>query len=183
MLILDIPAIEAFDENTNEFISISPTSLHMEHSLVSVSKWEEKWHKPFLSPLKEHEKTDEEMMDYIRCMTITKNVDENLFKYMPPEYLMKINEYIQDRRTATWFNKQETTNKNREITTSELIYYWMIKLNIPVEFQKWHLNRLMTLIEIFSIKDAPPKKVSKSELARQRSALNAARLAKYHTKG
>lgn len=183
MLKIDIPAIEIFVEELNEFISTKPITLVMEHSLISVSKWEQKWHKPFLSKLDKHKKTDEEMIDYIRCMTVTQNVDPIIFYHLPTDAIMKINEYIDDPMTATWFNKRDNERESREIVTSEIVYYWMIKLNIPVEFQKWHLNRLMTLIEVFSVKDAPPKKLSNSEIARRRTALNAQRLKQFNTRG
>lgn len=183
MLSIDIPALEIFIEETNEFISTQPVTLQMEHSLISLSKWEQKWHKPFMSKLKEHEKTNEQLLDYIRCMTLTKNVDDNVFLYMPAECIAKINEYIDDPMTATWFNRPKDEKPSREIMTSELLYYYMIKLGIPVEFQKWHLNRLQTLIEVFAVKDAPPEKLSKAEIAKRRTALNNARLAKYNTRG
>lgn len=183
MLTIDIPEFEVYDEKNNRFISIKACSISLEHSLISISKWEQKWKKPFLSKLEKHKKTDDELLDYIRCMCLTKNVDPLLFKHLPGEAIQKINEYIEDPMTATWFNKREDNTNSREIVTSELIYYWMIKMNIPTEFQKWHLNRLMTLIEIFAIKDSPPKKMSASEIAKRRTALNAARLKQYNTRG
>ena len=183
MITIDIPEFEIYDEKDNRFISIKSYSISLEHSLISISKWEQKWKKPFLSKLDRHKKTNEEILDYIRCMCLTKNVDPLVFKYIPDEVITKVNAYIDDPMTATWFNKTDDRASSREIVTSELIYYWMIKLNIPTEFQKWHLNRLMTLIEIFSIKDTPPKKLSASEIAKRRTALNAARLKQFNTRG
>ena len=144
----------------------------LEHSLVSISKWESKWHKPFLS---DKPKTAEESLDYIKCMTITQNVDPSLYKFLSKENYEQINKYIEDPMTASWVNDVNGKKSSREVITSELIYYWMIALNIPVEFQKWHLNRLLMLIKICNAKNQPPKKMSKGELMRRNRSLNAAR--------
>jgi hypothetical protein len=171
MLKITIPAIELYDELSEEFISSKEQSLQMEHSLVSISKWESKWKKPFLS---KGEKTVEETMDYIRCMTITQNVDDNVYNFISNDNIKKVKEYIDSEMTATTFSNDKK-NINREIITSEIIYYWMIALNIPFECQKWHLNRLLTLINVCNIKNNPPKKMGKKELARRNTSLNAAR--------
>lgn len=179
MLKITIPEQEAFDENKNEFINIPEQHLQLEHSLVSLTKWESKWMKPFLS---KDIKTDEETIDYIRCMTLTQNVNPIVYSHLPYEVLNDIKEYIEAPMTATTINDY-TSAKNNEVITSEVIYYWMIALNIPFECQKWHLNRLLTLIRVCSIKNGGSKPMSKTEILRQNKALNDARRAKYHSKG
>lgn len=180
MLHITIPASELWDEKRNEFIYTKEQHLTLEHSLVSLSKWESKWHKPFLSPKK---KTVEENVDYVRCMTLTQNVDPNVYFSLTSENVAAINDYIESPMTATVIKEHRKGNTNGQILTSELIYYYMIAYGIPVEFQKWHLNRLMTLIRICDIKSREPKKMSASEVARERAALNAARRNKYKTRG
>ena len=179
MLTLTIPTREYWDEEREEFISSQEKTIQLEHSLVSLSKWEAKWHKPFLS---KEPKTKEEFEDYVRFMTITQNVKPELYRSLTAEHYKKINAYIDDPMTATWFSK-ERGRTSREQVTSELIYYWMIALNIPFECQKWHLNRLLTLIKVCNVKQQPDKKMSKREILANNAALNAARRAKLHTKG
>lgn len=175
MLQLTIPDSEYFNERTNEFVQVKGRAIQLEHSLLSLSKWEAKWQKPFLRETPE--KTEEEIIDYVRCMTLTQNVDPNVYLNLSDENIEAINAYISSPMTATWFN--DKNNKiNREIVTSEIIYYQMIALNIPFECQKWHLNRLLTLIRVCSIKNAPQKKMSKRDVLRSNRELNAARKAK-----
>lgn len=171
MLILNVDGMEYLDSN-NEFHTIKPQTLTLEHSLVSISKWESKWHKPFIS---KDPKTHEELMDYIRCMTLTTNVDPNIYLCLSAENMKAINEYIEDSMTATWFSEKNQKKAGKEVITSELIYYWMVAFQIPFECQKWHLNRLMTLIRICSIKNQPPKKMSKKDIYSKNRSLNAAR--------
>ena len=181
MFKLTIPSRELWDEKTEEFISIKGTKLLLEHSLLSVSKWEAKWKKPFLES---DNKTRAEVLDYIRCMTITQNVDPRVYFSIPENKIREILLYIRDSQTATWFREDKTKNKkSSEKVTSELIYYWMVALNIPFECEKWHLNRLLTLIRICNIKNQPPKKMSKKESAAYRNSLNASRKARLHSKG
>lgn len=173
MLKITIKASEMFDERTNRFlVNAKDTTITLEHSLVSISKWESKWHKPFLS---DKPKTLEESIDYIKCMTITQNVDDSLYLFLSRDNFSEINKYIEDPMTASWVNDNKGKKGRNEIITSELIYYWMIALNIPVEFQKWHLNRLLMLIRICNAKNQPEKKMSKSEILKRNRALNAAR--------
>lgn len=181
-LTIVVPEGQLWDEKKEEFIYINETTLVLKHSLVSISKWESKWKKPFLS---KEEKTNEEILDYVRCMTMTQNVDQNVYNFLSDSNVKEVTSYISDPMSATWFSKENNASKanNREIITSELIYYMMISYNIPQEYQKWHLNRLMTLIRICSIKNAPPKKMSKNEILSRNAALNAARKSKYGTKG
>lgn len=180
MLQITVPAIEMFDEVNQEFIQTKEQTLQLEHSLVSLSKWEAKWNKAFLT---KEEKSAEETLDYVRCMTITKNVDPSVYSRLSKENIQQINDYIGAPMTATHIPKGKNTGLNRETVTSELIYYWMVALNIPFECQKWHLNRLITLIEVCNIKSQPPKKMSKREIASRNAALNAARKRKLNTKG
>lgn len=180
-----VPASETYgdvDPETGKqmFTQTKGVTLTLEHSLISISKWEAKWHKPFISS----DKTEEETLDYIKCMTTTQNVDPNTFKVLTSENIRAITEYINDPHTATTVRENPNAPKSREIITSELIYYWMISYNIPVDIcQKWHLNRLLMLIRVFNIKNAPPKKMNRSEMLSQRAALNRARRARYNTNG
>lgn len=180
MLQIVIPEKEMFDESTSMFIQTKKEFLQLEHSLVSLSKWESKWCKPFFS---KDPKTDEETIDYIKCMTITQNVDPMVYTRFTDDIFSKIEKYINSPMTATTFNEAPNAPKNREVITSEIIYYWMVAQNIPFECQKWHLNRLLTLIRVCNIKNQPPKKLGRKEAMSKRSALNAARRAQFNTKG
>lgn len=180
MLQIVIPGGEQFDEEKMEFINLGrDTVLQLEHSLVSLSKWESKWQKPFLSS----SKTKEETLDYIRCMTLTQNVKSEVYSRLTIQNLNEINDYINSPMTATTFYDERTGKKNKEIITSELVYYWMIALQIPFECQKWHLNRLLTLIHVCNIKNQPPKKMSKKEIMSRNAALNEARRKQLNSKG
>lgn len=178
MLNIRVKPIELFDDDKQEFINIEEQDVLLEHSLVSISKWESKWHKPFISS----SKTNEELIDYIRCMIISDNNDKNIYKYLSNENLNEINEYISDSMTATTFFEQNN-NSRKEIITSELIYFWMVSFNIPIQCENWHLNRLLTLIRICSIKNTPAKKMSKNEIMSRNAQLNAMRKQTLHTKG
>lgn len=180
MLSLTIPSMEYFDEKTNTFLTIPGGTIRLEHSLVAISKWEAKWKKPFLG---KDDKTKEEMLDYIRCMTITQNVNPNIYNNLTDENIKMISAYIDDPMTATWFSEKQPAGGNGEIVTSELIYYWMIAQQIPIEFQKWHLNRLLTLIRVCSIKNTPAKKMPKRDVYARNASLNAARRKALHSKG
>lgn len=172
MLKITIPAGEIWDGKKQEFVYTKEQTLQLEHSLVSLSKWESKWGKPFLG---KRQPTYEETVDYIRCMTITQNVDPQVYNFLTEDIVAKVNAYIDSPMSATTINDDKKGGINRETTTSELIYYWMISLNIPFECQKWHLNRLLTLIRVCNIKNNPPKKMSMNEVMAQNAALNAAR--------
>lgn len=180
MLQITIPSIEQWDEIREEFVCTKEQSLMLEHSLVSISKWEAKWEKPFLS---KNEKTKAEITDYVRCMTITQNIDPKIYDFLTNDNITAVNKYIEMPMTATWFPDKQSGNSGGEQITSELIYYWMIALNIPFECQKWHLNRLLTLIRVCNNKNKPPKKVSRNEIMRQNAALNAARRKRLNSKG
>ena len=180
MLKITIPAVHLWDETKEEFIDIKEQTLQLEHSLVSLSKWESKWCKPFLS---DKEKTIEETIDYIRCMTLTQNVDPRIYNFLTNENIEAINKYIDSPMTATTFANDIKNNSKKEIITAEIIYYWMISFNIPVKFDKWHLNRLLTLIRVFNIKNKPPKKMSRTEIMRRNTELNEYRKKQLDTNG
>ena len=185
MLNIIIPSTEIWDGEQKVFLYTKEFSINLEHSLVSISKWEAKWHKPFIS---DSQKTQEETIDYIKCMTITQNIPEEAYKYLTKENIDKVHDYIKDGRSATWFTERPNPNaqvvKKKEVITSELIYYWMIALEIPFECQKWHLNRLLTLIRVCNIKNNnKPKKMGKKETLRNNAKINAARRAQLNTSG
>lgn len=181
MLQIKIPlSQEGWDEQKQEFVEPKVQVLQLEHSLVSLSKWESKWCKPFLS---KSNKTSEEILDYIKCMTVTQNVKPEVYDHLTRENIDQINAYIEAPMTATTFTDDKTGKNSREIVTSELIYYWMIALQIPPEYQKWHLNRLLTLIRVCNVKNAPPKKMSKRDIMSRNAQLNAARRKQLNTKG
>lgn len=180
MLQIVVPVIEYYDEQKNRFIETKEQTLHLEHSLISLSKWESKWNKPFLS---RKDKTQEETLDYIRCMTLTQNIDPSVYSRLSSENISQVSDYINAPMTATTFSDHRTGKADRRIITAELIYYWMINYNIPFECQKWHLNRLLTLIRVCTIKNSPSKKMSEAEVMRQQAELNEIRKAQLNTKG
>ena len=184
MLTVKVPAAEYYDENREEFCYTEEVTLQLEHSLISISKWESKWHKPFLG---DAQKSMEETVDYIRCMTLNKNVDPEVYGRLPDSVLKEVDDYIKDPMTATWFNDRRPEGsggpKSREQITNELVYYWMVALNIPFECEKWHLSRLLTLIRVCEAKSQKPKPMSQRDLVSRNASLNAARRAKHHTRG
>lgn len=181
MLQITIPlSQEGWDEEKEEFVEPKTVTLQLEHSLVSLSKWESKWNKAFLS---KKEKTHEEVLDYIKCMTLTQNVKPEVYSHLTAENFRQVDEYIQAPMTATVFFEDRNSKSNREVVTAEIIYYWMISLQIPPEYRKWHLNQLLALIRVCNIKNSPPKKRSKADIMRQNAALNAARKKQYNTTG
>lgn len=182
MLQITIPlAPEGWDEQKQEFVEAQTITLQLEHSLVSLSKWESKWHKAFLS---KKDKTGEEIVDYIKCMTLTQHVKPEVYNYLTKENIDQINQYIENPMTATVFSERKTSGKaSNEVVTSELIYYWMIALNIPFECRKWHLNKLLTLIRVCEVKNSPPKKMSKRDLMSRNAKLNAARRQQLNSRG
>lgn len=181
MLTLVIHSPELYDESSNRFLPSTPIALTLEHSLASVSKWESIWHKPFLTT---GERTPEETLSYIRCMVVGKDMPSDAYRWITQSDIDTVNAYIEDSMTATTFAKDDKLkSKSREIITSEIIYWWMIQAGIPFECQRWHLNRLITLINVVNLKRAPAKKMSRSEILARNRALNAERLAKHHTRG
>lgn len=185
MLELKIESEEYFDESTSEFIRLPSITLKLEHSLLSISKWESKTHKRFLD--KTEKKTSVDMLDYIRCMTLNHDVPDTVYAVLSADHMKQIEDYIGDSMSATTFSER-TKNKTKrtssgETISSELVYYWMTAFNIPFECEKWHFNRLMTLINICSIKNEPSKKMSKGSVMKQNAALNAARRKSHHSRG
>jgi hypothetical protein len=180
MLTIRVSGVESFDEVNQEFTTQGGVILELEHSLTSLSKWESKHEKPFLGA---ESKTPEEIIDYVKCMILTAQLPEEIFSQLSERNFDEIHDYIDAKMTATWFSEQPGAPKSREIITSELIYYWMTVFNIPFECEHWHLNRLFTLIRICNIKQAPPEKMSRRELAERNRVLNAQRKAQLGTTG
>lgn len=180
MLTIIVPGVEMFDEETQEFVSKDDVTLELEHSLVSLSKWESTHEKPFLS---NDDKTTEEVLEYVKIMVVTPNVPNQVFEKLSNDNIDEINKYIDAKMTATWFSEAPGAPKSRDIITAELIYYWMITFQIPFECERWHLNRLFTLIRVCNIKQAKPKKMSRSEIAARNRELNAQRKAQLGTRG
>lgn len=173
MLTITIPATESFDPVTETFYSTKEQILVLEHSLISISKWESKWGKPFLNS--KERKSVEESRDYIRCMTITQNVDPAVYYALTEANYKEIMDYIEKPMTATWFTNDNKKAPSREIVTAEVIYYYMVALQIPFECERWHFNKLMTLIRVCNEKNKPPKKMGTKAIMSRNQALNALR--------
>lgn len=182
MITIKIPENEFFNETTEEFITIPETILMMEHSLVSLREWEIKWKLPFLHT----EKTGEQLLDYLKAMTLTPDVDDVVYRLIPPEEMKRIADYIKDSKTAMTINESLLRGPKRssEMVTAETIYWWMITLGVPSEYETWHLERLLALIKFISIKNDPKKrKMSQRDLIRRNAEINARNRAKYHASG
>ncbi len=171
---------EFFDDDKQEFVIENRVDLELEHSLVSLSKWESKYEKPFLTS---EAKTEEEMLWYIEAMTLNEKIPPGVFSRLSSKNLDAINTYINAKMTATWFDEDKNQRRGTEVITSELVYYWMVAMNIPFECQHWHFNRLLTLIKVCNIKNAPEKKLSPAEIAQRNRNLNQQRKAKLGTAG
>ena len=180
MLTITVPGIELYDETLKEFTTVGDVDLELEHSLVSLSKWESIYKKPFLA---NKEMTDAEVYGYIQAMCLNSKISPEVIFRLTKGNLEDINTYINDKMTATWFNDPPNQRRSNEIITSELIYYWMISFNIPIQCESWHLGRLLTLIRIFQIKNSKPTKMSRSEMADRRHAANAQRRAQLGSRG
>lgn len=180
MLSIVVLGEEQFNNETYEFTTLGDVVLEFEHSLVSLSKWEEKHEKAFLG---KGDKTTEEIFDYLKCMVLTPNVPEEVFHNLSDENIESINQYIEAKHSATTFGALPKERGTGETITAELIYYWMIGLNIPFECQYWHLNRLFSLIRVCGIKNSPPKKMSKAQMVAERNRINQQRREQYGTRG
>lgn len=180
MLSITIPASEYYDEVRGEFFSVPETRLRLEHSLAAISRWESKWLKPFFG---NESKTPAECADYVRCMAIDEDVNPDVFRAIPPKIFDEIDRYIESPMTATTIRERPGRRGGREIVTSELIYYWMVALGIPFECDRWNINRLLMLIRITNIRQAPQKNMSRKDIYSQNRAINAARRAKLGSKG
>lgn len=184
-LVLSFPEQEFLNDETNEFIKVQATTIRLKHSLLSISKWESKYQRPFLDIRKPL--TYEETMDYIRFMTITQNVDDNVYYAITQAHMKLVNEYISYNMTGTTFGGQDKTRESktrasRNPMSAEVIYYYMAEFNIPWECQKWHLSRLLTLIRVCGIKRSAGNKKSKGS-AKSRQQLNEARRRQNHSRG
>jgi hypothetical protein len=180
MLHITIPACEQWDEVNSVFINTKEQKLILEHSLASISKWESKWRKPFLT---DEVKSFEETVDYIRCMTLNEVDDPDVYDFLTNENVEEVNRYMESPMTATWFSKNDLKRSIGEQTTSETIYYQMVALNIPFECERWHFNRLLTLIRVCNEKNKPPKNMSTRERFNQNRSLNNARRKRLNTRG
>lgn len=186
MLTIQVPEIELLNQETYEYSYIKATTLKFENSLVSISKWEQKWKIPFpgyqtktILEVNDYIKfTEESFADYLKFMCLTQNVDPRIFKYLPYEKLIEIKKYIEDPMTATVIKNNNAATSKERILTNEMVYFWMTSYQIPFEAAKWHINHLLTLINVASIENAPKKKMSPNETADKYRALNKARRAK-----
>lgn len=180
MLRITVPGVESFDDAKQEFVSAESVTLELEHSLASLSVWESKWEVAFLGPTP---KSTEQTLDYVRCMTLTVDVSPEVYSRLSNENIEAINEYINAKKSATTFHDVGPKRQNSEFITSELIYYWLVALNIPFETQYWHLNRLLTLVKVVNLKSQPAKKMGRAEAAAQRRMLNEQRQRQFGTTG
>lgn len=180
MLIVSIPELEGFDEETQSFVSLPGGELHLEHNLISLSKWESITHKHLIG---NDDITNEEMLLYIECMITDEEYNSELLKRLPASEVERISNYMADTKTATTVSGSGGGSGSGEYTSSELIYYWMIACQIPFECEKWHINRLLTLIRVCNEKNQPDKKMSQSEIMNRNRELNRARRAKLGSKG
>lgn len=180
MLRIIVEGDENFDEEKQEFLNVEDVVLDLEHSLLSLSKWESKYQKPFLSS---NNKSSEEMFGYLAAMIMTPNVESDVLYRCSQDTIDRIQEYIDSPQSATTFGMMPERKGPGEIITAELIYYWMVAFNIPFECETWHLNRLFALIRICNIKNSKPKRIPKHEMAMRNRELNAQRRAQLGTSG
>lgn len=180
MLPVYIPDIELFNNATGEFSYIKGGHLVLEHSLVAIHRWESKWKKPYLSNIK---KTREESVDYIRCMIVDGSVDDEVLDMIPDHLMKEIDDYIHDPMTATTFADSKSSPPSRNPITAEVIYWQMTVLNIPIEFENRHLNQLLTLIHVCTVKNGPKEKMSKQELYERHRKINEMNKKRFNTRG
>lgn len=181
-IVVTIPDQEGWDSEKEEFINIKGCTIRMKHSLLSISKWEMKWKKPFLKP--GYQMTEEETVDYYKCMTITQNVDPGVYEFISPLDKRRIADYISTPLSAySPVNKKGGGSKKPIV--SERLYFWMTAYNIPSSYEKWHLSRLINLLEIAAEENSPDKskKMPTGEIYRQNHELNQMRRKAMHTRG
>lgn len=180
MLTITVTLAEGWDEEKEEFVDLESTTLELEHSLASISKWEQKWHKPFFS---KETKTTEETNDYIKIMTLTPNVDPNVYEHLSNRNMEEIYKYIEDPMTATRFHEDKQNKSGKKVITAERVYCWMFSLGIPLEFENRHINHLLTLIRVFDAENGQSKKMSPKETIARNKAINAKNRALLQSKG
>jgi hypothetical protein len=180
MLTLTVGATDVFDDEEGSFKTHGGVELQLEHSLVSLSKWESIHEIPFLGP---KAKTPEQLASYFECMVLTPNPPGDFLQRLSKDNVDEVQTYIDRKMTATWFSELEPKTRNQETITAELVYYWMTVYKIPFTCETWHLNRLFTLIRIASLKQQKPKKMSRGEIARRNRELNEQRKAQMKTSG
>lgn len=184
---IKFPKTEYFDENSQRFITLEPIELRFEHSLYAISKWESVIKKPFFPSNKGDTMTNEELLFYIQCMIMDESFEPKELLYrLDEETITKLKDYISDNMTATWFNDSRKVNivgkPHKEAVTSEMIYYYMFSLGIPIYCEHWPITRLTTLIRIFAVKN-DNKPMSRREEAVSRTELNRLRREALHSKG
>ena len=180
MLSITVPLTEGFNEETSEFVTTQSFDLQLEHSLVSLSKWESKFEKPFLG---NDDKTSAETLAYIMAMVLSPEVPAEVFQHLSKDNVQTINTYINAVQTATTFKEIGPKRPLRDIITAEIIYYWMVSLNVPLECETWHLNRLLTLIKVINLKNQPKRKIGRREMMQHQRSLNAQRREAMGTRG
>ena len=179
MLEITVPANEIYLPGENRFVAVPSCTLTLEHSLISIAKWESKWHIPYLNAKK---RSRAQEFDYIRCMAVGPVKNEYVFLVLTPENIAQIRAYMEESMTATTFSKGQRSI-SREVVTAETLYCRMFANNIPMECQKWHLNRLLTLIRVCDAKNGPKSKMTKRQTAAHYAEQNALRRAKYNSRG
>lgn len=173
MFTIKIPPLEIFDDELEEFRQFGADEITFEHSLYTIARYEEATHKPYYDT-----RSDEDnLFSYMPYMAIKPPKDPSAFFRIPQDELAKLKSWMEDSHTATWFSKDDDNSPEREIVTAELIYYWMTEYRIPFECERWHINRLMTLIQVCARKKSPPKQKSQAEIIREHRALNQKRRA------
>lgn len=190
MLQIVIPATKGeqlWDEKNEVFVYRGEDverKLQLEHSLVSIRKWETKWNKAFLSEKTKKTLTNEEAVDYIRCMTITQNVNPTVYDRLTSENMAEIEKYMNSPMTAVALTNRPRNNTGpKDVVTSELIYYWMISYGIPIQCEKWHLNSLLALIQVFNMKNSNGPKRNQRQLISDYARINAQRRKEWKTRG
>lgn len=179
---------ELFDEETNTFLHPVGKKLHLEHSLLSISKWEAEWEIPFLNT----DKTSEQSLSYIKCCVLDDDFDELLLNTLSDKNILDFNAYLSkgmtakkiiDLRSSLSQKRKSRRPASQKALTSEDIYYSMIQFHVWKECEEWPLQRLLSLLQLCSLKSNSTGEMSKSDQAKFYREENARRKAKYHTNG